>query len=107
MAATASSRTEPRPGWVAFSDEESQTEESSLDQPVLDSSTWAEVPPCVSGQKTEQPNSWVQFDDKPWSPSPPPPSQVPGTAFALQPVSGVLFPHQRAAGPPNRRSRAP
>lgn len=33
--------------------------------------------------------------------------QVPGTAFALQPVSGVPFPHQRAAGPSNQRSRAP
>ncbi|KAK2878958.1 hypothetical protein Q8A67_019749 [Cirrhinus molitorella] len=82
MAATASSRTEPRPGWVAFSDEELQAEESSFDQPVLDSSTWAEAP-CVSDQKTEQPNSWVQFDDKPWSPSPPPPSQVKGPRHSI------------------------
>ncbi|XP_043118543.1 stonin-2 isoform X1 [Puntigrus tetrazona] len=86
MAATASSRTDPRPGWVAFPDEESQADEDhlqpSLDQPVQDSSTWAEVP-CVSGQKAEQPNSWVQFDEKPWSPSSPPPSQVKGPRHSI------------------------
>ncbi|XP_056123137.1 stonin-2 isoform X1 [Rhinichthys klamathensis goyatoka] len=87
MAATASRRTgTPRPGWVAFSDEESQADEDhlqpSLDQPVLDSSTWAEVP-CVPGNKTEQTNSWVQFDDKPWSPSPPPSTQVKGPRHSI------------------------
>ncbi|XP_026085554.1 stonin-2-like isoform X1 [Carassius auratus] len=78
MAATTSSRTETRPGWVAFSDEESKAGEDhlqALDQPVLDSSTWAEVP-FLSGPTAEQPNSWVQFDDKAWPPSLPLPSQV-------------------------------
>ncbi|XP_067311835.1 stonin-2 isoform X1 [Pseudorasbora parva] len=87
MAATASSRTEtPRPGWVAFSDVESQADgdhlQPSLDQPVLDSSSWAEVP-CVPCHKTEQPNSWVQFDEKPWSPSPPPSAQVKGPRHSI------------------------
>ncbi|ROJ78717.1 Stonin-2 [Anabarilius grahami] len=87
MAATASSRTgTPRPGWVAFTDEESQADEDhlqhSLDQPVLDSSSWAELP-CVPGHKTEQTDSWVQFDDKPWSPSPPPSTQVKGPRHSI------------------------
>ncbi|XP_042629715.1 stonin-2-like [Cyprinus carpio] len=86
MAATTSSRTESRPGWVAFSDEDSQADvdhlQPSLDQPVLDSSTWAEVP-VVSGQTGEQPNSWVQFDDKAWPPSLPPPSQVEGPRHSI------------------------
>ncbi|KTG31292.1 hypothetical protein cypCar_00025858 [Cyprinus carpio] len=93
MAATTSSRTESRPGWVAFSDEDSQADvdhlQPSLDQPVLDSSTWAEVP-VVSGQTGEQPNSWVQFDDKAWPPSLPPPSQVEEEALAARkPVTDV------------------
>ncbi|XP_059374687.1 stonin-2-like isoform X2 [Carassius carassius] len=85
MAATNSSRTETRPGWVAFSDEESKADEDHLqplDQPVLDSSTWAEVP-FLSGPIAEQPNSWVQFDDKAWPPSLPLPSQVEGPRHSI------------------------
>ncbi|XP_026085556.1 stonin-2-like isoform X2 [Carassius auratus] len=85
MAATTSSRTETRPGWVAFSDEESKAGEDhlqALDQPVLDSSTWAEVP-FLSGPTAEQPNSWVQFDDKAWPPSLPLPSQVEGPRHSI------------------------
>ncbi|XP_056332659.1 stonin-2 isoform X1 [Danio aesculapii] len=87
MAATTSSTTgTPRPGWVAFSDEVSQADEdhlqSSLDQPVLDPSTWVEES-CVTDQKSEQSNSWIQFDDKPWSPSPPPPTQEKGPRHSI------------------------
>ncbi|KAA0710992.1 Stonin-2 Stoned B [Triplophysa tibetana] len=86
MAATTGSASgNPRPGWVAFSDEESQADEDSLqpsfDQSVMDSS-WEEGP-FVSDQKPENLTSWVQFDDKPWSPSPPPPTQVKGPRHSI------------------------
>ncbi|XP_052000885.1 stonin-2-like isoform X1 [Xyrauchen texanus] len=87
MAATARSRTgTSRAGWVAFSDEGSQTDEDSLqpslDQNMVDSSTWAEEP-FLPAQKPEQQTSWVQFDDKPWSHSPPPPTQVKGPRHSV------------------------
>lgn len=86
MAATASSRNGSlRPGWVAFSDEESQADEvglqPALEQPEMDSSSWEEVS-CVSAQKPEQLTSWVQFEDKPWPPSPPS-TQVKGPRHSI------------------------
>ncbi|TRY89829.1 hypothetical protein DNTS_007773 [Danionella cerebrum] len=86
MAATASSATgASRPGWVAFSEEETHADEvylsSAPEQPALDS-CWTEVS-CLTVQKSEQLNPWLQFEDKPWSPSPPPTSEVKGPRHSI------------------------
>ncbi|KAI4885291.1 hypothetical protein NFI96_028996 [Prochilodus magdalenae] len=94
MAATASTDACSRPGWVAFSDEPEQTAHRANtniptrmcfpagpdDHSVVrratcpaDSSAWTGTPPVALQQRS----SWVQFDEKPWSPTPPPP-QVKG-----------------------------
>ncbi|XP_017570540.1 stonin-2 isoform X1 [Pygocentrus nattereri] len=82
MAATASSTSMcARPDWVAFSDEPGQTDDHSVMQMAscpADSSAWTEAPPVAVQQRS----SWVQFDEKSWSPSPPPP-QVKGPRHSV------------------------
>ncbi|MCJ8737223.1 hypothetical protein PDJAM_G00021460 [Pangasius djambal] len=77
MAATGSSNVgASRSGWVSFSDERVHTGEHSgmrvagVTQPVADSSSWEN---SVAGSVMQHRSSWVQFDEKPWTPSPPPP----------------------------------
>ncbi|KAB5562627.1 hypothetical protein PHYPO_G00020110 [Pangasianodon hypophthalmus] len=81
MAATDSSNAgASRSGWVAFSDEPVHTDEhtgmrvTGVPQPIADSSSWEN---SVAGPAMQQRSSWVQFDEKPWTPSPPPPPHHP------------------------------
>uniref|UniRef100_A0A3B1JB31 Stonin-2 n=2 Tax=Astyanax mexicanus TaxID=7994 RepID=A0A3B1JB31_ASTMX len=89
-AAAGSSGACARPGWVAFSEESEQTEVpgvvemSSFPPSAVDSSAWSDAPPVAMQQR----DSWVQFDEKPWSPSPPP-HQVKGPRHSV--CSSVSF----------------
>ncbi|KAK2843019.1 hypothetical protein Q7C36_011234 [Tachysurus vachellii] len=77
-----------RSGWVAFSDELVHTGEHAdmgVSRPVSDSASW-EISVC--DPDVQQRSSWVHFDEKPWTPSPPlppshPPSQVKGPRHSV------------------------
>ncbi|KAI5101996.1 hypothetical protein C0J45_7348 [Silurus meridionalis] len=91
MAATGSSNVgASRSGWVAFSDESVHTgkhggmQAPGVSQPIADSSFGEN---CVAGPVVQQRSSWVQFDEKPWTPSPP--SSASHSPHPLHPPSQV------------------
>lgn len=106
MAAAGSSNVgASRAGWVAFCDEHTGEHHgmpvTGMTQPVAVSSSWEN---SVVDPAMLQRSSWVHFDEKPWTPSPPrphPPSQVKGPRHSVCSSAGFWSSAPASEGAPS------